>query len=424
MASRNPLRAFLLAAVSALGAAGAAAGDEVVFAKTQPATLCIEVIGQLYNGTEEIAGRGSGFFLNDQRSALTGNHIFPAENLYKSILVKARIRTDDEKPDLVVALTVKHKDVARDLALLEADAPVPSSYLVHGDSRKVRPGARLIVIGCPLTFGPTITNGNVGNVRDDPSGRWLVDAPVNPGNSGGPVLSEAGELVGVVWGGIRKTGEGVPIYGLNYVIPIHQAIDGVIRERSIKIYSAPSLLGSPVRAAASGGVLADARMGMADRVKPKANVGRSSIRAMRESSVTPMSGGSPFGEASSPSDLSFPLTLPLPPVPVFEPTAKPRLPDPVKRFSRAFEIRQMKDDHPSVAPSTEKYILRFTADPGFRFSAFEFGELSRNHGSPPVIEMSPDAKEIAVSFSLTSGPVFDRYRGWLDGTLVTRQTRE
>lgn len=420
MASRDPLRAAALAML-ALAAGAAQAADDEVFAQTEPATLCIEVIGQLYNGTEEVAGRGSAFFLNDQRSALTDNHVLPDLNLYQKVRINGRVRTAEDKPDLVVSLTIKGRDVARDLALLEADAPVPSRFVLRGDSRRIRPGMQLIVLGCPLSFGPTMTGGRVSNVRDDPLGRWLIDAPINPGNSGGPVLTSAGELVGVAWGGIRKTADGTVITGLNYVIPIHQAMEGVIREQSIKTYDGPSVLAAadtggtstavlsrsapdPARAKATGSAVAS--------VDSNASM-RSRYGAVERDSASEVRPALERFERASPAVIaapSFPSTIP--------PTVS------VKRISRAFEISRLKDDHPSIAPTTEKYTLKFAADAGYKFTEFEFGELSRNHGSAPVIEVSPDGKEIAVQFSLTSGPLFDRYRGWLDGTLVTRQARD
>lgn len=426
MASRDALGAAALAML-ALAADPARAADDVVFAQTEPATLCIEVIGQLYNGTEEVAGRGSGFFLNDLRSALTDNHVLPDLNLYQKVRINGRVRTAVDKPDLVVSLTIKARDVARDLALLEADAPVPSRFVLRGDSRKIRPGMQLIVLGCPLSFGPTMTGGRVSNVRDDPLGRWLVDAPINPGNSGGPVLTSTGELVGVAWGGIRKTADGTVITGLNYVIPIHQAMEGVIREQSIKTYDGPSVLAAADTGGAGGtAVLSRSAPDLARARATGSAVASvdSSARMRSREGVVALNSASEVRPASERREISA-LERPSPAViaaPSFPTTLAPA--GAVKRISRAFEISRLKDDHPSITPTTEKYTLKFAADAGYKFTEFEFGELSRNHGSAPVIEVSPDGKEISVQFSLTSGPLFDRYRGWLDGTLVTRQARD
>jgi S1-C subfamily serine protease len=418
MGSRNALACALIAVVAS--AALAAERGESIFSRNQPATLCIEVTGLLYNGKEEIAGRGSAFFLNDQRSALTDSHILPDANLYKSIRISGKVRSDDDKPDLTVILTLKSKDATRDLALLEADAPIPSQYVVQGDSRKVKPGAELVVIGCPLSFGPTMTTGHVGNVKDDPLGRWIVDAPINPGNSGGPVLTADGELIGIAWGGVRKTAEGVPIYGLNFVIPIHQAIDGLLREQSVKIFKGPSLLASSagvqLARAASSPPLTMGR-------PSSARAGRLAIGSAAIASV-PLAVerlGVPAGRGggSLPGGIEE-LARP----PIASPPAPSGLPPPSNRIARAFEVRELKEDHPSMLPSSEIRTLTFAADPGFKFTEFKFDELSRNHGSPPQIVMSADGREIAVSFSLTSGPMFDRYRGWLTGTLLTRQVRQ
>lgn len=423
------------------------AGDEAVFAQYEPTTVCLEITGQLYNGTEEVAGRGSAFFLNDQRSVLTDNHVLPDLALYKEVRIAGRVRVDDTKPDLTVALKLVGQDDKRDLALLEADAPIPSRYVIYGDSRKVKPGAHLLVLGCPLGFGPTMTAGILGNVKDEPQGRWLADTPINPGNSGGPVFTSDGALVGVAWGGIRKTAEGVPVYGLNIITPIHQAVEGMIQDKKVQMYAAPSVSTSTPgvnTASLSNFTLAPAAATATPTAVAAAAPSPSNSPSRAPSATAPPLWRSPSSAPISIGIVAVPMfTLPsLTPTPPSlsvapsPPTSPPAssasstafsvnaTTAPARTISRAFEIRQMKDDHPSTIPATKNYMLRFASDPGFKFASFEFGELSRNHGSPPVIEISPDAKEIHVSFSLTSGPLFDEYRGWLDGTLVTRQIRE
>jgi serine protease Do len=90
-----------------------------------------------------------------------------------------------------------------DIALLRIDAGRKPLPVVHfGDSDKVRVGDRVIAIGSPFGFDNTVTAGIVSginrNVMESPFDAYLqTDAAINHGNSGGPLLNEAGEVVGM-----------------------------------------------------------------------------------------------------------------------------------------------------------------------------------------------------------------------------------
>ena len=99
--------------------------------------------------------------------------------------------------------TVGRVDEANDLAVLKlADGKYP--FIPVAQSRKVRLGQPVATIGFPNIdiqgFSPKVTKGEISSLNgigDDPRS-WQVSVPVQPGNSGGPLLDEDGNVVGVV----------------------------------------------------------------------------------------------------------------------------------------------------------------------------------------------------------------------------------
>lgn len=142
--------------------------------------------------TMELTSNGSGFFVNDKGYLLTNQHVIDGCGV-------VRIRQGEETniAKLVAA------DELNDLALLSVDG-TETSGVTFRDGPGIRPGDDVVALGFPLqgllASSVTVTTGIVSNLAGIGDNRAFlqITAPVQPGNSGGPLLDNAGNLVGVI----------------------------------------------------------------------------------------------------------------------------------------------------------------------------------------------------------------------------------
>ncbi|RPI30892.1 MAG: PDZ domain-containing protein [Chloroflexota bacterium] len=164
---------------------------------------------------------GSGVFISTEGYILTNNHVVEGTTDIRVILSDG----SEQKATLVGT------DLYADLAVLKTDGPVPAVAAL-GNSDVLNPGETVIAIGSPLgDFMNTVTVGVVsatGRSIDTGSGYQIedliqTDAAINQGNSGGPLVNLAGEVIGINTLVVRGSGYGTVAEGLGFAIPANTA---------------------------------------------------------------------------------------------------------------------------------------------------------------------------------------------------------
>ena len=132
--------------------------------------------------------QGSGFVVSRDGRVLTNAHVIQGQS--------ALIRFPDGNN---VAATVLRSDADKDLVLLRANTGSSYPTLPMGDSDKAVQGEPVITIGSPVGLEGTVTRGIISAIRKAPNGVTFIqiDAAINQGNSGGPLLNAAGQVIGI-----------------------------------------------------------------------------------------------------------------------------------------------------------------------------------------------------------------------------------
>ncbi len=141
---------------------------------------------------------GSAFFIHPSGYLLSNNHVIENASSIKANLA------DGTSYDLLVVA----RDAALDVTLLRVTAANREfDYIPLGDSDDIGVGERVIAIGNPLGLGHTVTEGIISQTGRDlfrmakAEGRYIeflqTDTAVNPGSSGGPLITLAGAAIGI-----------------------------------------------------------------------------------------------------------------------------------------------------------------------------------------------------------------------------------
>jgi serine protease Do len=162
-------------------------------------------------GTHIVHALGSGFIVDSQGHVVTNNHVVKDATDIQVTLADGR-----KLPAKVVGV-----DSKTDLAVLQVKSDTPLPHLALGDSEAARVGDWVVAVGNPFGLGGTVTAGILSargrHIGEGPYDDFLqIDAPINRGNSGGPLFAQDGTVIGVNTAIYSPSGGSV---GIGFAIP-------------------------------------------------------------------------------------------------------------------------------------------------------------------------------------------------------------
>jgi S1-C subfamily serine protease len=194
---------------------------ELIYAAIRPSIVQIDTKKPGTDGTDE-SGEGTGVVVTDQGEVMTAAHVI--ENATTITLTFA---DGSKSPG-----TVTTEDAAKDIAIVMPSQP-PATIVpaILGNPRSLAIGSDAYIVGNPFGLYGSLSAGVVSGLdrsfkRSDTGqliqGLIQVDAAVNPGNSGGPLLNHDGAVVGIVTALINPTKQDVFV-GIGLAVPIDVA---------------------------------------------------------------------------------------------------------------------------------------------------------------------------------------------------------
>lgn len=179
-------------------------GSVAIYEKINPAIVSVD--SQLSDGLS----CGTGCIIDKTGIILTSAHVV---DVGKSVVVTTYNGQN------YTAKVIKRFGENKDIALLKIDTKQNLKTVKLGNSEKIKVGEKVLAIGNPFGFSGTLTQGIISRI-DYTKNRIQTDAAINPGSSGGPLLNEKGEIIGINQA-IYNPDNNISNIGIGFATPIN-----------------------------------------------------------------------------------------------------------------------------------------------------------------------------------------------------------
>ena len=223
----------MVASAPAAAATQSAANTPVVSIE-QVATKVVPSVVQLETDVGNEVAQGSGVILTTDGLIMTNNHVVSATADAGSATPGGPRTTVTFADGRSAPFAVVATDPTSDVAVVRAQGISGLTPITLGTSSNLRVGQQVVAVGSPLGFASTVTSGIISALhrKVSPSGEPTTqmtpldaiqtDAPINLGNSGGPLVNMSGQLIGVN-SAMATVAASPGSIGLGFAIPVDQA---------------------------------------------------------------------------------------------------------------------------------------------------------------------------------------------------------
>jgi serine protease Do len=444
------------AAVSAVLATVMGAAYADAYMDSGPQVIHIHVYGTLKKplpstATLDFHERGTGFFVSPNGLILTAGHIIPDASLFDEegfqivgmLPVRDVDRLNAEAPQYtleVVSATTLPFDVGL-LRMKGAKFPTPFLRLCNGYRKG--DGTRFPILG--YQGGDILLTTNWGGVSAGAGAMTniQIDTDINGGNSGGPIFNESGLVFGIAIG--EKEVGGKRMDNASLVVPMDKIIS-TLGEKARPLVGTsydPDCQKVPNRQVATaldigvkvkqveltyGGILGGGTSlvvnSIDDMVKApsgykwvRIDAAHANGKKMKTGIINEGSEVWVTGETDLTSDDTANLTLKaiLEPLPV-KPTSKTVV------EIRTFPYSKTLDTH-GGGVTRKEFIDKIPAPDGFIFAEvvrIDYQSLNKSPSNGAKIQISTTGDTLELTYTLESGPIYDRWRGWIDAYITAK----
>jgi serine protease Do len=186
-------------------------GDDPSEGPQMPFGLPFGMMPQQHQRARAVEARGSGFIVDADGTIVTNNHV-----VRNATSVSVTMEDGTVLPAKIIG-----RDPRTDIAVLRVNAGHKLPFLSLGNSADVEPGQWVIAVGNPFGLGGTVTSGIVSargrDIGEGPYDNFIqTDAAINQGNSGGPLFTQDGKVIGINTAILSPSGGSI---GIGFAIP-------------------------------------------------------------------------------------------------------------------------------------------------------------------------------------------------------------